>query len=360
MKIGILTFHEIYNPGAFLQTYGTQALVRRLGHESEVIDYNPPSHRYHPLTHVRKLGLRFILRRKQWMDAYLRDKAFAPTRRCKLTLSPNFRERTEIANVFYDAVLVGADIVWNFKEKRLGQDPVYFGEGLNTEKLVAFAPSCGNCSASDPIPEYVVSGLKRFSSVAVRDRNTADVVCAALDYRPKVICDPSFHLLNELGHSEKKTTDRDYILVYLLPGHTSSSLISDIRKLSISTGIPVHAVYYRQKWADRNIMSLNPFQWLEKIRGARYVFTNTFHGTIFSAFLRSDFVIEMNDLIREKTLDMVLGCDLKKRLYNGEYPVPELLKRSVDFDRVHRFFRAQARDAEMFLREALGVSTSDK
>ena len=360
MKIGILTFHEIFNPGAFLQAYGTQTLVGRMGHDVEVIDYNSPKHRYHPVRYAYKLGWRLPLRWRAWSDAYIRDRAFRRSHRSHFTLSPYFESREEVAEVGYDAVLIGADIVWNFKLKRLGQDPAYFGHDLGAKRVIAFAPSAGNCSVDDAIPEYVSSGLKKFSAIAVRDRNTADIVDKAIDVKPEVICDPSFHLLEDLGYSEPEANPEDYILVYLLPGLSSASLIEEIKELSASSGLPIHAVYYRHKWADRNIMDLDPFQWLERIRGARYVFTNTFHGTIFSAFLRSDFIVEMNDAIRSKTLDMVSATDLKKRLYTGEQPVSELLKRTVDYDAVHDFFRSQAKVSEAYLRRVLDEECVDQ
>jgi hypothetical protein len=356
MKIGILTFHEIYNPGAFLQAYGSQTLLQEMGHHAEIIDYNPPNHRYHPITHAKKIGWRLPLRWRTWLDAYLRDRAFAKARSSHLTISPIFKHRSEIASKAYDAVLVGADIVWNFKEKRLGQDPVYFGEGINAKKLIAFAPSCGNCSVTDPIPDYMSSGLKQFSALSVRDKNTADVVEKAISHRPQIICDPSFHLIDELG-LPKKAPAKDYILVYLLPGQTSDELINEIKKLSLTKKLPIYAVYYRHKWANRNVMKLGPFEWLQLIRAARYVFTNTFHGTIFSAFMRSDFIVEMNDLIRNKTLDMVLSCDLKYRLYNGEQSVSKLLQKPIDYNDVHDYFRKQARVAKIFLLDALNSET---
>lgn len=39
MKVGIITFHNVNNYGSVLQTYATQETFRRLGCETEVIDY---------------------------------------------------------------------------------------------------------------------------------------------------------------------------------------------------------------------------------------------------------------------------------------------------------------------------------
>ena len=42
MKIGILTFHRAHNYGAVLQCYAMQEILRRMGHDVQVIDYRQP------------------------------------------------------------------------------------------------------------------------------------------------------------------------------------------------------------------------------------------------------------------------------------------------------------------------------
>ena len=39
VKVGIITFHNVNNYGSVLQTYATQETFRRLGCETEIIDY---------------------------------------------------------------------------------------------------------------------------------------------------------------------------------------------------------------------------------------------------------------------------------------------------------------------------------
>jgi hypothetical protein len=39
LKIGILTFHRVYNYGAVLQSYALQKVIKQLGYDVEIIDY---------------------------------------------------------------------------------------------------------------------------------------------------------------------------------------------------------------------------------------------------------------------------------------------------------------------------------
>ena len=41
MKINTITCHDVYNVGASLQTYALLTYLESLGHEVEIIDYQP-------------------------------------------------------------------------------------------------------------------------------------------------------------------------------------------------------------------------------------------------------------------------------------------------------------------------------
>jgi hypothetical protein len=354
LKVGILTFHDVFNPGAFLQAYATQELLTRMGHNAEIINYNPPAHRYHPLRYALKQGWRLPLRLKKWSDAFVRDLAFSGARKSHLKLSMLHEVRGEIARIHYDAVLVGADIVWNFKNPNLGNDPVYFGEGLSTDRLIAFAPSSGACTLDDVIPEYVSKGLHRFDSLSARDPNTAEIVKKASGRSAEVICDPTFHIIDQIDDFPNRDLRRGFILIYLLPGQdTSQRLIKQVQALSAKTNLPVYAVLYRHKWADQNIIKCDPFLWLDLIRNASYVVTNTFHGTIFSILTKANFVLEYNDLVRSKTERMVSSAGLDSRVFTQDSDLSAIFEAEIDYDRAFIYFRSEASKALSYLSNAL-------
>jgi hypothetical protein len=41
MKVGILTLHDLINPGSYLQAYCLQETVKELGVEVKIINYKP-------------------------------------------------------------------------------------------------------------------------------------------------------------------------------------------------------------------------------------------------------------------------------------------------------------------------------
>ena len=57
---------------------------------------------------------------------------------------------------------------------------------------------------------------------------------------------------------------------------------------------------YRKAWADENLTTLTPEEWVEKLRTARCVVTGTFHGTLYSLRLGRPFVVIGNKNILRK------------------------------------------------------------
>lgn len=356
MKIGILTFHEIYNPGAFLQTIATQRLVEKLGYRAEVINYNPPLHRYSAYRQVKAIGFRSPFFVRYLVDCWIKNRIFRKARARHMTMSRYFETRNEICEEAYDAVLVGADIVWNFKLQYLGQDPVYFGEGIRTKNLIAFAPSCGSCTVDDCVPEYVRQGLMRFDAISVRDPTSARIVRQLTGGNPLVICDPTFHLdLDGMPEGEVKIPKgKKYILVYIIPSLVSRELTQYILLLKRLENIPIYSIYYRHNWADCNIMNADPFAWVRIIKEAEFVITNTFHGTIFSFLQRKNFIVEMNEAIRSKTQEMLIASGLADRIFNPRHPRGLEIRSEIDYGNVGRFIEKERLKAERYLISALG------
>lgn len=352
MIIGILTFHDVFNPGAFLQALGTQTLVERMGHEAKVINYTAPVHRFSASSYFRRWNWRMLYRFRTWYGMLLKERAFERARGGLLKRTRFYETRDDVGEEQYDAVLVGADVVWNFKHAYLGRDPVYFGEGIDTQRLIAFAASCGDCSLSDDVPEYVQQGLGNFNSYSVRDQNTADVVRAFAKQDATQICDPAFHL--DLDAIMPATSKRSpYLLVYLRNGAFAPELKDQVMGFARKKGLRVVATYYTHPWADENLLDLEPQDWLGLIRDAAYVVTNTFHGSVFSVMLEKQFALDYNDGIRLKTAGMMEAMQLEGRVLQSPEALSGVLEASVDFEAARAFRARETAKASAFLEQAL-------
>jgi hypothetical protein len=350
MKVGILTFHDVINAGAFLQAYASITLLRKLGHAPEIIDYTTALHRYSASKHLRQMGWRALVRPRQWFDTRATQKAFAGCRAIHFPMSRRHDTNQDLGNAYYDAVLIGSDIVWDFRLPHLGHDPVYFGAGLNTPQLTAFAASCGTVRPEDSIPDYVREGLARFKSISVRDRNTQAMVAHAGYPEPPLVGDPTF-LFSEEPKPTGKVTDE--ILCYIIPGLSTKPFIDSILDLSRRTRLPIRAVVYRVPWAHSNDVVCTPFDWWKRIANARYFVTNTFHGTIFAAIQQARFAVEMNDNIRFKIERMVTEGGLSGHVFAPGAALEKILHAETDWGATRAWMNEQAAVSRRFIEASL-------
>lgn len=350
MKIGVLTFHDVINAGAFLQAYASITLLRKLGHTPEIIDYTTPLHRYSPREHLRQMGWRALIRPRQWSDTRAMHAAFAECRASHFPMSKRYETKDGIGKDYYDAIVIGSDIVWDFKLRHLGHDPVYFGAGLNTPRLTAFAASCGTVRPEDPIPDYVRHGLSRFNSISVRDRNTQTMVTHAGFPEPTLVGDPTFLFSHE---PQPTTTPTDEILCYIIPGLSTRPFIDSILDFSRRTKLPIRAVVYRVPWAHSNDVLCTPFEWWKRIANARFFVTNTFHGTIFAAIQRARFAVEMNDNIRFKIERLVTEGGLWGHVFAPGAALEKILCAETDWDATAAWMNEQAAVSRRFIETSL-------
>jgi len=350
MRIGILTFHEIYNPGAYLQAYATMKLLEEMGHEAVIIDYTSPMHRFRPWRTLIQHP-QVLVYFRNWVESFGRNHVFADCQRY-LNKTSRLITRTQVRLERFDAVLIGSDIVWNYQMTRLGQDPIYFGEDLNTDRLIAFAPSCGALDLSQPVPDFVQKGLHRFHAIAVRDRKTADLVEMVIGRRPEIIADPTL-VLNISELPEVHNYEDDYLLVYALPGAadpaTQNAIIDFARKKYIKTV----AVCYRQNWVDENHICANPFEWLGRINNAKYIFTTTFHGTIFALKAGKSFAVKYNALIDSKTRPLIELLSRQDRVWEGSTDLSVILDASWDIVSTRQKMGFMANRIIRYLEDAL-------
>ncbi len=351
MKIGILTFHEIYNPGAYLQTMGTVTLLRELGHEPMVIDYTPPAHRFSALSILK--NWRLWRHPRHIYELFGRNRAFEQAR-ARMPLSRKLLTHAAVEALRLDAVLIGADIVWDYATPYLGQDPVYFGHHLNAERKIAFAVSCGSIPADHPEPAFVRRGVAALHAVAVRDTNTQAFV-RRLGREPALVCDPAFHLDARDWPLPAPRTE-PYMLVYGPPRHFPAPIQDQARRYAQANGLKLIAVCYRQNWVDANDICIGPEQWLAYIRHAKRVLTSTFHGTVFSIRERRHIAAVRTDYLSYKTAAMEQHLPIGDIFVEADRALSDALDARLDYESIDQSVEQWRAEAKAFVVQALATN----
>ena len=296
MKTGLVTFYHIHHYGALLQAYATERAVEALGGECEIVDYyvNQNNALFRAPTGLGSAAAdaHTALHYGALKARYDRFEAFS--RQYLKRSSHRYESVSELAgaDLPYDVILSGSDQIWNPKIFPDGKfDPVFFG-AFSQKRKIAYAPSFGIPSVPEGMEEELRSYLDAFSHISVRERQGQAIVEQVTGKTVPVVLDPTL-LLDRNAWSAIAAPPAEkggYILCYCIskPG----ALTPYIRRLAEETGLPVVqlcGIRQRVHPKARCVLDAGPAEFLGLFRGASYVCTNSFHGTVFSVQFQKPF-----------------------------------------------------------------------
>jgi len=284
------------------------------------------------------------------MWIWLRARAAFRNARHLLPLTRTYLNADEIGETHYDAVILGSDVIWNYATPPArGRDPVYFGQYLNTPRLVSFAASAGASPLDAVPPDYAIKGWQSLYRCSVRDTHTQLIVKKYSGMEAARICDPTFHLADEAVSPE--ATQPPYLLVYAAM-MVDTRTVETIRAFAREHCLKTISVIYPHRWTDSFISGIDPMRWQSLIAGAAFVVTSAFHGTIFSVLHGKSFVLLMNDMIRDKSFDLINTIGLDDRIAIGP-DVTRVLKTAPSVDQWGAAASEERSISRSFLLEAL-------
>lgn len=338
-KIGLLTFPTVTNHGGYLQAFATYNFLMENGYKVKVINYR---NRKHLLNEYKALFVK-----KNILHAFINVRRFVKFRKAqrRFAMDKMVTRVERLHSDDYDIVVVGADIVWNYETPFVGRDSIYFGNGLSNKFLIAYSASMGNSNPKNPIPNYVKKGLTKFSSISVRDQNTKDIV-ESLNNNAKLTLDPcliydysKYEILPKINHK--------YILVYAFD-FTDKDII-DLKQFAYNNHLKIISIGFNviHEWCDINIMVIDPLEFLGYYKQASYVFTSTFHGTLFAIKYNKTFALRMNFTIERKVNTILEKLGLQNQVIKDN--LANCLKNEIDFVKVNKILNQEVEKSREFL-----------
>ena len=301
MKIGILTFHYSDNYGAVLQAFALKKYLESNGNSVEILNYNTS------YLFMKNLDLRHKVVCKSWkaisilFGAYKRMRAFDSFRKKHLDISGDRIEsknalKKYINNNNFDYVIVGSDQVWNHDIN--GMDTAYFLDFKTNAQKISYAASFGKSNISKGLMRKYSRYLECFSAISVREKTAQTMLIPYLSQQVDIVPDPVFLLDKSIWNSlasDERLIKRNYILCYILSGDR----VIEKRMLEVAKNYQkkykAQIVFLGRKEYKRLINDgydayfTSPFQFLNLIKNAELVLTNSFHGTAFSVIFNKNF-----------------------------------------------------------------------
>lgn len=369
MKIGILTHYDVNNQGAQLQLYAMYMQLTSMGHAPIVLTYKKNYDLIPELELRNQISLKsvpYILKNFLWKKGfgltyhnvrkYLKNKAF---RKEHFRFAPYC-----LADI--DAAVVGADEVMSLE---LGANIMMYGHGVNTDRLIAYAPSAGQTDINRIVhfhyKELAASGLNRFSCLSARDKGTQKIIKELIGKDVPLVCDPvllyRFPMKNL--NLPKGTPRKPYIVVYSYDARfIKPKEIEAIRTYARRHRLRTVSVGTYHKWCDVNI-ACDCLQWLKCIEKAQAVITDTFHGTISAAITNRPMVVSYSPAINSsKMLDLVERLGLNDRLIAelNTGGIERILTTPMDTETLNQRIESLRKDSLDYLTNALQAISNEK
>lgn len=345
-KIATITFHWAKNYGAVLQAFALQKYLKKLGFETEILDYVP----------FRTMILDIVLAIKKGDFAFFRRvKKFKKFRKNELSLSKkkfyNNKSLFKVADK-YLAIITGSDQVWNksFTKRGEGKPTLsyYLNFAKDKTKRISYATSFGTNKLDEEMKKLIKPELKKFSSISVREKDSVSML-DEIGIHSQTVVDPTLLLLAqdyEILADKSKDSQCEDVFVYIL--HSNQ-----ITAENISNYI-CEKIY---KCDCKNITYCDVYQWIKKIKSSKFVVTNSFHGTVFSLIFHKPFLtVEIpKSGMNSRLTTLLKDVSLEERFVN-EFNINNidlLLKNEINWEEVDRCLSEKRVLSQRFLEESL-------
>lgn len=289
--------HKPLSYGSALQTYALQKKVSDLGYNAEIIDYKYPNEAHKKKVNLLRhwieetvsfvinifLGFPNMKKRSNFncfYKEYYRLSPFYPTEK---TLKDNPPK--------YDIYMSGSDQVWN--PNFILEDRTFL---LSFVKDNSIRVSYGSSFAVSNIPEdykpSYIECLSKYDMITVRETSGINVIKELTGKDATLVCDPT--LLLSAGEWDKIADKADinievpYLLVFIL-GYSFNPYPKVVKLINkIKSQLRLKTIFLDGRKEDafqsnsKIIKNAGPADFINLVRNASYVITDSFHGTVFS------------------------------------------------------------------------------
>ncbi|GEO64386.1 polysaccharide pyruvyl transferase family protein [Companilactobacillus nantensis] len=368
MKIGINTVNDYSNYGNRLQNYALQVVLEDMGNEVTTIR----NYTDNPISKLQKvrnsvengtfltqivntLKKRKIPKISTKSDDIRKSKFLKFTRdyikESKFILNENTVDFSFDDN--FDCYVIGSDQVWNynFSNRFSKYDFIEYSK----KPKISYAASFG----IDSIPRSYMSlykgGLQNINHISVREQEGQKIVHDLIGKSAMLVLDPT--LLIEKEEWLKLLNNRPiyhekYLLIYFL-GELSNVDRDYIIDFAKKRNLIIKELGNRE---NRNLWETDPIDFINLIFQADEVFTDSFHGTVFSiifnkkfeVFSRKEFGQPMNSRI--STLLNVFNLTDCWHGKSNDY--------QIDYDAVNELLKMKRLSSLNYLKKSLDDSIS--
>ena len=377
--IGLCIKHQHENYGGILQAFATVGYFEKCHIDYELVRYrrkktflesirdiprvlNPVwfNSRYEGIQ--RKVSLR--LHRAYAKNNAIRMQAFA---RFKTWAFRRFSEEYVGYQALctggkkYTAVVTGSDQLWS----PAGLPTNYYNLMFVPDEILKI--SIASSFGVKEIPWYQKKRTKQFLNriehISMRENRGSEIVRELTGRDVPTILDPVF-LFSAQEWLERipnvKEITEPYVFVYFLGKNPEYR--KQVERFAGQTGLKIVTLRHMDQYvaADESFGDIAPYdvdpgQFLNLLRNAQYVFTDSFHGAAFSVINQKQFIVfdryrEESSVSKNSRIDTLCqNFGLEDRRYCTSMDIMRVVERKIDYSLVNKRLDRQRRLTDLYM-----------
>lgn len=316
MKVALAINYDYHDYGGMLQAFATQRYLEKQGIESDAInfdnvkgDISKRKWKYF-LSNIMDVSIvkeksRLIEKKvRQKTNARLkaqmaeRDDAFDKFCTSHFKVSRPFASWNDMADASqkeYDAVIVGSDQLW--LPSNVMADYYTLNWVPENVKKIAYATSFGIGHIPQKYKEVYRKYLTRIDYLSARETSGQEIINDLTGRNVPLVNDPAL-LLDANGWNEviddKPIVKDKYVFCYFMGDNPEQREF--VKRLAKEKGLKIVALLHLDQfietdehYADYTPWNISPADFVNLVKYAEYVCTDSFHGTVFSIIYSRNF-----------------------------------------------------------------------
>lgn len=367
-KIGIITFHNAHNYGAMLQAFALQEKVKNMNYNVEIINYrNPKFEEGYKVANWKKINAKQYIKniikstvlRKQYYGRY---NAFKQFERDKFKLSEVYEsEENLLANPpMYDVYIAGSDQIWNTNIVGRLSDAYTLNFKTYDGIKISYAASIGNSNIDEKYTDEFKKKIEKIDYISVREENAKHELQKIIEKNVNVVLDPTLllskeHWENIINKSLNKNRIKEkYILVYIFK--EKPEYIEMVNYLSEKTGYKIVQFNIKSKYKNTlcSAYESGPIEFIDLIKNAEYVCTDSFHGTVFSIIFNKAFFVFPFESTISRFNNLLGKLNLLDRIISSKSEFEKIdFNKKIDYIEVNELLEEERKKSVLFLENAI-------
>ena len=381
-KIGLVLAYKGTNYGMLLQAYATQQVIEKYGFKTEILEHKKTIMDRIPKTILGTYNLINVI------INFAKNRFFTKRNEFDELHQINSEERKRVADAFrtqylhneivceglsnltmhsktFQAVLVGSDQLWL---PEVAFNPFYtlrFAAPGVTR--ISYATSLGVTSYPKYCKKAAADYWTKIDFLSVREEKGKQLIQSICNVPVTTVCDPTYLLTKEEWLQripQNKVVQSAYVLCYFLGDDVvakrRAAEYAKEHKLRTVSILSNESNADETQLFDEILHGKTPVEFINLIRNAECIFTDSFHGVAFSVINEKSFYVFYRVRAGEKQsrnslIDNILNLwGLQERLISDPN-VQEIPISAIDYEKVNEKKRTVRRDSLEFLKKALNV-----